>query len=334
MRDLTCESPQYFNIRHTERGMCTRNTKRSGGNLHCIMAFKKEKVLDSISSGFLTLGGVDYPDATEITLSEVEDLDSCESDFPDDSNEPQIMPAVGLEMDDNRSTVTPEAKEAAHPGVRRSGTFTKEAPTIRVAVTRMLSTDSESSLDMEGTNHDFRHVGSDEIDFDHSGLKRSGTFTKDGPTICVQRTRASSSEYDSSEDVDFETPESSMIERSHTFTKDSDSSSRRDSGDSQGTDCSSISDHFTFTTTSGLKRSGTFTKESQSSSIGNIPSIDDTTDYSDRLSDELGADTAWLSAEHKNEDNFDANLDLDLDETLKASDFGHVNDNDIEDTST
>ena len=39
--DLTCIKPDFFNIRHTERGVQTRKTKRTGGNLHCIMAFKR-----------------------------------------------------------------------------------------------------------------------------------------------------------------------------------------------------------------------------------------------------------------------------------------------------
>ncbi|XP_065888900.1 basic immunoglobulin-like variable motif-containing protein isoform X2 [Dysidea avara] len=38
--DLNCQSPEYFNIRHTERGIQTRKTKKKGGNLHCILAFK------------------------------------------------------------------------------------------------------------------------------------------------------------------------------------------------------------------------------------------------------------------------------------------------------
>ena len=41
MKDLNCQSPEYFNIRHTDRGVMKRRTKRAGGNLHCILAFKK-----------------------------------------------------------------------------------------------------------------------------------------------------------------------------------------------------------------------------------------------------------------------------------------------------
>jgi hypothetical protein len=40
-KDLNCQNPYYFNIRHRERGIQRRKTKKIGGNLHCIMAFKK-----------------------------------------------------------------------------------------------------------------------------------------------------------------------------------------------------------------------------------------------------------------------------------------------------
>lgn len=39
--DLNTENPSYFNIRHTEKGVQLRKTKKKGGNLHCIIAFKK-----------------------------------------------------------------------------------------------------------------------------------------------------------------------------------------------------------------------------------------------------------------------------------------------------
>lgn len=37
--DLNCQNPKYFNIRQTEKGVQTRKTKKTGGNIHCIMAF-------------------------------------------------------------------------------------------------------------------------------------------------------------------------------------------------------------------------------------------------------------------------------------------------------
>ncbi|XP_063967103.1 uncharacterized protein LOC129279628 [Lytechinus pictus] len=45
--DLNCQSPDYLNIRKLHLGVQQRRTKRTGGNLHCIMAFCR-------SAGFLT----------------------------------------------------------------------------------------------------------------------------------------------------------------------------------------------------------------------------------------------------------------------------------------
>ncbi|KAJ3599733.1 hypothetical protein NHX12_033689 [Muraenolepis orangiensis] len=39
--DLNTQNPEYLDIRHTERGIQYRKTKKVGGNLHCIMAFQK-----------------------------------------------------------------------------------------------------------------------------------------------------------------------------------------------------------------------------------------------------------------------------------------------------
>ncbi|XP_030838190.1 uncharacterized protein LOC548624 [Strongylocentrotus purpuratus] len=45
--DLNCQNPDYLNIRKLRLGVQQRRTKRTGGNLHCIMAFCR-------SAGFLT----------------------------------------------------------------------------------------------------------------------------------------------------------------------------------------------------------------------------------------------------------------------------------------
>lgn len=74
--DLDCQSPAYFNIRHTERGVQHRRTKRTGGNLHCILAFKK------VCSD-LRPGGV-IPSALWEEDSEHEDLLEAEDDYDDD----------------------------------------------------------------------------------------------------------------------------------------------------------------------------------------------------------------------------------------------------------
>ncbi|XP_048855050.1 basic immunoglobulin-like variable motif-containing protein [Brienomyrus brachyistius] len=39
--DLNTQNPEYIDIRHTERGIQYRKTKKVGGNLHCIMAFQR-----------------------------------------------------------------------------------------------------------------------------------------------------------------------------------------------------------------------------------------------------------------------------------------------------
>ncbi|XP_076004743.1 basic immunoglobulin-like variable motif-containing protein isoform X2 [Genypterus blacodes] len=39
--DLNTQNPEYLDIRHTDRGIQRRKTKKVGGNLHCIMAFQR-----------------------------------------------------------------------------------------------------------------------------------------------------------------------------------------------------------------------------------------------------------------------------------------------------
>ncbi|XP_067086242.1 basic immunoglobulin-like variable motif-containing protein [Osmerus mordax] len=39
--DLNTQNPEYLDIRHTERGIQCRKTKKIGGNLHCLMAFQR-----------------------------------------------------------------------------------------------------------------------------------------------------------------------------------------------------------------------------------------------------------------------------------------------------
>jgi hypothetical protein len=39
-KDLHCKSPEFFNIRHTEQGIQTKNTKSTGNNINCIMIFE------------------------------------------------------------------------------------------------------------------------------------------------------------------------------------------------------------------------------------------------------------------------------------------------------
>ncbi|XP_061744669.1 basic immunoglobulin-like variable motif-containing protein [Nerophis ophidion] len=39
--DLNTQNPEYLDIRHLEKGIQRRSTKKVGGNLHCIMAFQR-----------------------------------------------------------------------------------------------------------------------------------------------------------------------------------------------------------------------------------------------------------------------------------------------------
>ena len=60
--DLECQNPEYFDIRHTDRGVRTRRTKKVGGNLHGILAFQR---LDEASDSKrdLTPSSEDIPDS-------------------------------------------------------------------------------------------------------------------------------------------------------------------------------------------------------------------------------------------------------------------------------
>eukprot|EP00759_Apiculatamorpha_spiralis_P015658 PhF_6_TR22280/c0_g1_i2/m.31515 len=45
--DLTTQYPQYYNIRHPERGVMRREgSKRVGGNIHCLLGFRSDVVED------------------------------------------------------------------------------------------------------------------------------------------------------------------------------------------------------------------------------------------------------------------------------------------------
>lgn len=86
--DLTCESPQCFNIRHAERGIQTRKTRKQGGNLHCIMAFQMQE-----PSKWDAVDIIVSPEPPKVTSgadsahrrTPIESLNSSESDFPLDT---------------------------------------------------------------------------------------------------------------------------------------------------------------------------------------------------------------------------------------------------------
>lgn len=99
--DLTCESPQCFNIRHAERGIQTRKTRRQGGNLHCIMAFQMQE-----TNEWEAIDPTVSPEPPKVTLgidvargrTPIETLDSSESDFP---HEPETSSEVEVNSDEN-----------------------------------------------------------------------------------------------------------------------------------------------------------------------------------------------------------------------------------------
>ncbi len=118
--DLTCERPNYFNIRHTERGVQAKRTKKIGGNLHCIMAFKKLGIEDgtlhvmAMTEVRPTVTDVSaYRDELDETPSE--DLESSDSEQPDDGVDFLYQPKRGVRRSVETSEVS--AGSAACEGV-------------------------------------------------------------------------------------------------------------------------------------------------------------------------------------------------------------------------
>ena len=430
MKDLTCEKPQYFNIRHTERGILTKNTKKTG-NLHCIMAFKKIQESVIFQESFFEMTGHTDSEGAKVTLSEVEELDSSDSDYPQEeyltaSHKPQLkketLHITDLEIESRHSTSNEEDKvkhsdaidyepvvsgmkrsgtftkdissvstESTRTGsesneyyspslfssntdypeihlhttsdddqvvslgneptsaLKRSGTFTKETPSIHIERTRSSSSDSpgESSVDMVDYSGTAGGLGNEPT----SGLKRSGTFTKETPSIHIERTRSSSSDSPGESSVDMVdysgtagglgNEPTSGLKRSGTFTKETPSihieRTRSSSSDSPGESSVDMVDYSG--TSGGLKRSGTFTKEPKTDfSIHSEDSSDEETTNSLRIT-EQGSATSKNSVKDKRRDTYtkdngdlDAPLpaeDIDLDETLKASDDGSSSSEDL-----
>lgn len=159
MKDLTCKQPEYFNIRHTERGVQTRKTKKVGGNLHCIMAFKKLEEKPQLTSGggiLLNFTPAQPPPEDLASLADEaasENLDSSDSDYPLSQDldrepswatklqvhSPEVWGAVDIENIDTSQLVVEEVDaplqthhlQTDHKPVsgdlshKRTGTFTK-----------------------------------------------------------------------------------------------------------------------------------------------------------------------------------------------------------------
>ena len=73
--DLNNESPFYLNIRQLHLGIKQRNTKKKGGNLHCIMAFQK-----STFQGFKKMA------ATSKRVQQMEDEESHSNGSVEEEN--------------------------------------------------------------------------------------------------------------------------------------------------------------------------------------------------------------------------------------------------------
>ena len=318
MKDLTCELPQYFNIRHTEKGILTKTTKRAGSNLHCIMAFKKLQDSFIVPIFDPSHTGDDSP-----SLSEVEELNSSDSDLPssprdftrggeswdgrvpnvDDVDlgtiasspvqtnaDSKLMEERLSGSDDNDCGAEAAMKNDEHEPklpvlrLRRSGTFTKEKPILKVEQPRPLSSDSESSVDASNVSDRGAASSTQEPKLPVLRLRRSGTFTKEKPILKVEQPRPLSSDSESSVDA------SNVSDRGAASSTENLTEGGSDSeGDSAAVSETSQGDVDSGSPVVRLKRSGTFTKEK--------PSV---------LCDTF--DPNWEES-------------VDLDDTLKSSDY-------------
>ena len=151
MTDLTRRSPEIFNIRHTERGVQTRNTKRKGGNLHCIMAFKK---VEAGPSGFFinvgqSLDEQENSQSTEeaelqVLVSEMEDLNSSDSDFPMEIETREYNHIIDVQEEATQTSLTDTGKKVLEAwSDARAQIGEKSSNDIRIPV---------EDLDLEGVD--------------------------------------------------------------------------------------------------------------------------------------------------------------------------------------
>lgn len=364
MKDLTCESPDHFNIRHMERGVVVRNTKRKGTNIHCIMALKRvrESILAALT--WRADGGTEDYDGEEVSESEVEDLDSSDSEYPVEQTPHRAntstaslsgdLESIDLESVDlsniyPHSGCRPGAEDSAQEavaigsGIRRRGTFTKDRPTVEVKLTREPSTDSDFSVDSNGVDDgedDPPELPPDgatptaDSAFVLKWIPRSGTFTKDAPTVHVQRTRAWSSDNESDTSQHDEanatrsSHEAEELLEGTAGVSDTDRNSQTKSSDiytiEPNTAASQQAHHDQTETTSRSWK--TFAETSRDDS-------DNESHSSERDPEVFGHDDSPLPESNghrrrrgtytKDEPSLDVS-DLDLDATLKASDYADL----------
>ena len=176
--DLTRRSPEIFNIRHTERGVQTRNTKRKGGNLHCIMAFKKLEA--GPSEFFINVGqpldeqrDSHNPEEAElqVSASEVEDLNSSDSDYPVETSERNHVIDVQEEATQTNLSDTGKQVLEAWRNARATQDGEKSSNEIRIPV---------EDLEIEGV--DDGQVGQDGAD---DGDPLDSTLTEETPMFAA-----------------------------------------------------------------------------------------------------------------------------------------------------
>ena len=339
VKDLTCKQPEYFNIRHTERGVQTRRTKKVGGNLHCIMAFKKLEEKPQLTSGGGIILNFSPPQPPPEDLASLvdeaasENLDSSDSDYP-------------LSQDLNRESLWATKLQVHSPKVWSA------VDIENINTSQLVVEEVDAPLQTHNLQTDYKPVIRD---LSH---KRTGTFTKkkeaksdkdlgqNPPTasdnisdegfVVVSSAHLTTPEIQVTATVDFEpsdedtgSPSPTKIKRTGTFTKKRSSLSptQQASPPSEqklaseklrrtGTykkkspslklspselsgEDSDSSVEATNLTSSPLKRSGTFTKKKQL-----LRAEEEADGY------ELSHDPESLSGDYE--------LSVDLDDTLKA----------------
>ena len=182
--DLTRRSPEIFNIRHTERGVQTRNIKRKGGNLHCIMAFKKLEA--GPSEFFINVGQpldeqADSQDGEETELqvpaSEVEDLNSSDSDYPVEASERNHI--TDMQEEATQTSLVDAGKQVLEAWRNERATHggEKSSNGIRIPVGDLEEVESVDIGQVEQDGADDDNVGGDPLD---------STLTEETPVSAVE----------------------------------------------------------------------------------------------------------------------------------------------------
>ena len=301
VKDLTCKQPEYFNIRHTERGIQTRRTKKVGGNLHCIMAFKKLEERAPMSSGGITLNFSPPQPPHEDLASLVdeaasENLDSSDSDYPltqDLDGEPswatklrvhspEVWGAVDIENIDTNQLVVEEVDAplqthnlqtddktiSAELSHKWSEKFTKR----KEAKSDQLSSQNPPTASDDVSDEGFvlvhsAHLTTPEIqvtatlDSDEDTGSSSSTKIKRTGTFTKKRSSLSPTQEESPPSE--QKTASGKVSRTGTYKKKS-PSLKPSSSELSGEDSDS-SVEATNLTSSPFKRSGTFTKKKKPS---------------------------------------------------------------------